>query len=159
MPCRCDWPDDRSVTYQRTKDEYRAKIDTLTQDLCFLCGTLQDNGILGNASGRILEWWAKHKDSDERRVRMEMENYIKKSSLSLKDATAIANYFIAKAEKVHPVSSFHKKWFLVLAEEAVQKSKEKKATVRAQNKLMREAKKKLLDTLSKEEIEALNIKV
>jgi hypothetical protein len=91
-----------------------AKVNTLTQDLCFLCGQLIDAGLFEKyASKRIVEWQKKHHESDKERVLRSMNDRLHKFPF-LSDES-LADSFIYEATKKHPVSTFHVKWFLAMA--------------------------------------------
>ena len=63
MPCQSDCPDPRP-----------GQINRLTQDLCYLCGTLLVKDLFDEcASDRIKTWWDEHLAADTARVRGEME--------------------------------------------------------------------------------------
>ena len=74
-------------------------------------------------------------------------------------ADDIAEYFISRAEKVHPVSNFHKLWFADLAEKELKNWQGKQNDAKKKEKFKNKAKQKLLKTLNEEELEALDIKV
>ena len=64
MPCRCDGYEDME------QEERQKTTDQLTQDLCYLCGTLLEAGDLNkHASSRIIKWWIQHQKDDTNRVR------------------------------------------------------------------------------------------
>jgi hypothetical protein len=107
MPCQ--------DTYEGDEDcDYQYRVNTLTQDLCFLCGQLIDAGLFEKyASKRIIDWQKKHHESDRDRVLRKMNDRLHKfPNLS---ARSLADVFIVDAMQVHPVSTFHEKWFFEMA--------------------------------------------
>ena len=96
-----------------------SRVHQLTQNLCYLCASLQDDGLLDQYSNtRIAAWWAQHSYDDEVRVRKEIEQVIRKREFGgLLCVASVANHMIWKAECVHPVSEWHKNWFYKLAAE------------------------------------------
>lgn len=123
MPCKCDGYD------EMVSHEKRQILDNLTQDLCYLCATLMENGILEKyASPRILKWWKQHQRDDNARVKDAindlMQDYLDNHGEYL-TPNKIADILINSAEEEHPVSNFHKKWFVTMAETYVKKFLEK----------------------------------
>lgn len=131
------------------------EIDELTQFLCYLCGETiwkSDKGKLEEVSPTLVDWWRKHDAQDRRRVGQQMDRRLAKQWCSPK---VLAAEFIRKAEKVHPVSSYHKyKWFIEMAEKANKRygSKQEKRVTKEQ---LREG---ALAKLNDDERKALGIK-
>lgn len=108
MPCRCDYMEGSGA------EEQSIEIDALTQNLCFLCGTITEKKLWKKFNNqRIKQWWKKHQEDDTRRVTAAIGVYVKQHPLT--QAITIAKRFIADAERVHPVSNFHQKWFYDIA--------------------------------------------
>ena len=64
MPCRCDGMENSS------RKTVQNELDSVTQNLCFLCGQIEGEklwGRLGNPRIRI--WWENHVKNDTIRVR------------------------------------------------------------------------------------------
>jgi hypothetical protein len=120
MPCRCEGYEDS------TEDVLRAKIDELTQNMCFLCANLPKTMLTRKASQRILDWWKQHQADDTKRVTEAIRAYVIKHPRTM--ATNIANRFIREAEAVHPLSDFHKGWFYNIAKKEVDDYRAKKKT-------------------------------
>lgn len=147
MPCT----DERANYdgYNSLKEEFKQKIDILTQDLCYLCANLKESNLLETyASERILKWHKEHMDDDEARVSRIIEEEYNKNINLLETPSFLAKKLIKKAEKVHPVSNFHKRWFENLTKEIAKNMIEEKKLY--DNKLS-EIKKKI----TKEELEFL----
>lgn len=146
MPCNGGGP---SQSYQE-QELLKAKIDRLTQDLCFLCASLLGAGILeDHASERTLEWHKEHMEKDEKRLREKMREVWKSGSNCTPEKAG--EYFFNEAKKVHPVSQWHDEWFQRLAKEEYAKVVEEKREAIAQAELAKQARAKL----SPEELEAL----
>jgi len=148
MPCRSDFGDvgcDHS--------DYINEIDELTQNLCFLCGELQGDGLFRDYSNtKISKWWAEHQEKDTKRVR---DVILKKWAKSKKrDPAKVADELYRVAVKIHPVSDYHKKWFLTMTKGIDREltKKEKQARER------REKRSRAISKLSSEERKLLNIK-
>jgi len=110
MPCRSDgYPSENQHNHLVCKE----RIDQLTQLLCYACGELRDLDMLNmsEVDGRLIEWAEQHHDNDSRRVHQEMTHDIHKYS----SAGRMAAAYIKKADKVHPVSDWHRQWFKDLA--------------------------------------------
>ena len=128
MPCRCDdypaYPT-RGVyddTALKERNAIKKDLDEVTQNLCYLCGTLIYNGSenIIRDNKRLYQWWKNHLANDEKRVREEMRKIIPRLPIDKKNAFYIQDLFIKKASKVHPVSVFHQRWFLYLADQVLQ---------------------------------------
>lgn len=125
MPC--EDPRDRSFNWdeidalQKQIEKLEGKIDILTQDLCFLCGQLEGQSQIKKvASCRILEWWKKHKQNDEKRILSKMESFYSKGNNQQVSPTEVAKIFVKLAEAAHAVSIWHKtQWFPKMAENAL----------------------------------------
>lgn len=92
------------------------KINELTQNLCYLCGTLIEKGLLGDVlNPRIKEWWETHITRDEERVRRQLKDHYGKSPDDAEHPGKVADGFAQRAMNVHPVSNWHKAWFVGLA--------------------------------------------
>ena len=121
MPCRCDYMDDT------TEEAQRKEIDKLTQNLCFMCGTITEKKLWEKfPNQRIKDWWEQHKADDTKRVTEAIRAYVVKHPRTM--ATNIANRFIRDAESKHPVSEYHKKWFYDIAKKEVDAYRAKKAS-------------------------------
>ena len=119
MPCKCDGYD------EMLNNEKKQKLDQLTQDLCYICATLMTNGVLEKyASPRIIDWWKQHQKDDNARVKDTindlMQDYYDNNEEYL-TPERVADILINSAEDEHPVSDFHKKWFVIMAENYVKK--------------------------------------
>jgi hypothetical protein len=126
MPCRCEGYEDS------TEDVLRAKIDELTQNMCFLCASVPKTMLTRKASQRILDWWKQHQADDTERVTEAIRAYVVKHPRTM--ATNIANRFIRDAEAVHPLSDYHKNWFYDIAKKEVdryRKNKKRKSGLKA----------------------------
>jgi hypothetical protein len=149
MPCRCDdYPTDPTVP-EVYYEKVRRELDRVTQFLCFMCGETEYAHYFGSKSDqaidlpdRLQEWREKHQESDRIRVARQMKKDLG-GKRKYKDSATMAEAYIKKAEKVHPVSRFHKAWFQKLAhaafaiDDAIREKKKSKAELRraALNKL------------------------
>lgn len=121
MPCESG-PEDTSWVGPALKAA-KGRTDEVTRHLCFLCGTLEEKGLLKKfASKPLMAWWEEHQRADDKRVRAKMLAYCLESIRSLEEfedlnADRVAERFIKLAADVHPVSDFHKNWFHEMAEE------------------------------------------
>lgn len=144
MPCR--GPDVND--YARDNQKIQKLVDQLTQDLCYLTASLEADGLLKKyASERIYAWFLEHKRQDLHRVTNEMNMMAANHRKKFYKPEEVASYFIKKAEKEHPVSNFHKEWFLKIATEISEK-------IIKEDKLISSAKLKL----TTEEMKILGIK-
>lgn len=106
------------------EERLKERIDELTQNLCFLCINLKEAGLLETyGNPRIIEWHNKHMELDEERVRYQIEEYYKQHKSLVNSPKRVADIFINRAEKVHPVSEWHKSWFFSLSLEISEKMK------------------------------------
>jgi hypothetical protein len=140
MPCR-DGRDDCGIS-TRTHDQVVNRLDEVTQNLCFLCGEVEYRQYWETIENpRLKKWWREHQDSDRKRVQKEIQEMLKHNP----DFTAarVATFLINAAVKVHPVSEWHKKWFLVLAEQGITWFRTEEARL---NRLHNSIVKKLSDT-------------
>jgi len=145
MPCECDYP----------VDVGKEERDRLTQNLCYLCAKLKDAGELSKyGNGRIEAWYKGHEAQDEKRVREKMRADYKKYPSRAGCPQGLANEYIAAAQAVHPVSSYHIAWFVRLATEEAQKSMMKQTKKKERTELANKARAKLTD----EEAQALGVK-
>ena len=139
MPCEGPSP-------HEIESELGAEIDKLTRLLCFMCGemaAMNKNHMLKltRKYPGLGSWWIQHQTNDEKRVRYQMIREWKKSGT--RTEKQVADKFIKAAEKVHPVSTWHKEWFLQMATETKETVKGFKAEQRRMQKLKRVALKKL----------------
>jgi len=112
MPCRDDYNGPNSI------DELRVKIDELTQNLCFMCGTVEGDELWEHFDNkRIKDWWKKHQENDTKRVTKAIAEYVLEHPRT--SPRVIADKFIRFAEMEHPVSEFHKHWFHAIAQQEV----------------------------------------
>lgn len=109
MPCHED----------RTTEINHASIDRLAQYLCYMCGSLLEDGVfLKYANPDIIRWWNAHHASDIDRVGRRMVSDLRKDpSLT---AEQLANDYIHRAELVHAVSVWHKQWFFLMATKVIE---------------------------------------
>ena len=101
MPCYD--PRDRSVS--------RARLDEITQLLCYCCGELIDAHEMVGKDPRLLHWAIARNEKDEVRVKERM----RAEKPNFESAHAMAMCFTERAFEVHPLSSFHRKMFLIIA--------------------------------------------
>lgn len=123
MPCYDPRDDVNSKHYEPPKSTeleeknkvLKKRLDEVTQNLCYVCGELTRADELETyASARTCKWWYEHKDADEERVSKKMYKFLK-DNVNVYNPKEITKKFIDEAEKVHPVSTFHKEWFEKLA--------------------------------------------
>jgi len=140
MPCRCEGYDDAG------SDELQRELDRTTQSLCFLCGQIEGAGswnLFGNS--RIEAWWKHHLANDTKRVKHAVSQMLEQHNGTI-SANNIAIVLIREAEKVHPVSEWHKEWFQALADQG-------KTQFDADRAKAQQLKTSIADKLSTEEIE------
>ena len=154
MPC--EGGPSYDVVY-RDDPEAKKEIDKLSQMLCFLCGSLQHDGLFEDYTDkRIKRWWKQHQKSDIKRVSDKMKKIFNKDvSLEPED---VAEDFIKKAEKVHSVSEFHKEWFLQLATDIRKKIADERLKILKKEVETEQKRRKGLKKLTKSEKLALGIK-
>jgi len=112
MPCKCDGMENDA------RNELEDRVDELTQNLCFMCGTITEKNLWKEFKNpRIKKWWKQHQKDDTERVTEAIKAYVKTHPKTT--AESIANRFIKDAEKEHPVSNYHKKWFHFIASKKV----------------------------------------
>lgn len=147
MPCRDDR--DEPGYYVAANKELESRLDRITQFLCYMCGTAASNKEL--MPKEIQKWWEEHFSRDTERVLREMQALVVQHKFE--DPKKLADNFVKRAEKVHPVSDFHKVWFLELAKQTLEREKSKIEARQHQEKL----KKSALAKLSAEERKALGL--
>jgi len=113
----CHDYESKSERDKREAEQVRSvsRLDEITQNLCFVCGQLleDDAAMEKYTNPRIQEWWKRHLESDTARVLINMRIYLEENPwITPKEMAA---EFIAKALAVHPVSDWHRRWFLMLA--------------------------------------------
>lgn len=96
----------------QTSCNCKAKIDRLTQFLCYMCGDAEE------MPEPIKRWWKNHSADDEKRVRQKMKARARHFRTSL----SMSHHFIKEAEAMHPVSPYHIDWFVRLAKETFEDS-------------------------------------
>jgi len=157
MPCRDDSPHYVTVENPKVKE----RLDQVTQFLCYLCGELMEDGHLSYLQEtRLSKWWKDHQKKDTTRVtsaiKRRFTTQVKKSGR--RNPTSVADDLISSAEKVHPVSRYHKQWFRELCR-TIDKEltiKEIEAQRKAQRKKQKRASGKA--KLTKSELLALGVK-
>ena len=149
MPCQDD-----GYHADTEKELLKKRVDELTQNLCYLCGELIAAGapLEECASERIRTWWTAHCEADRARVYPQMLGRFQKDP-DLEPAV-LSGEFILAAERVHPVSRYHRRWFKDLAAEAQRFV----LTVREEDRRRNEAREQVLGKLTDEELAALGIK-
>lgn len=158
MPCSD--PRDRYnySDYERDSKHWRARIDEVTQNLCYLFGFLHglDNpedsmNKLKVENKRIYNWWIDHFNSDRRRCLKEAEKYILENPDKSEDE--VVDWFIKKAEIVHPVSEFHKiEFFPGVVKEAMQSCPEIKRQKGIPERLSKEDLKFLISKIKSNQV-------
>lgn len=151
MPCE-GGPSSAQVQQEKQMlQEEKKQIDRLTQDLCYLCATLKDSGLLKKyASPRILTWHKQHMKNDEAHVLRKMRQFVKSNPVYTREA--LASVFIKRAERVHPVSVFHYTWFRTIAEMVMNEHEAKLQQTQNKKQLVEQAK----NRLTPEEWQAIN---
>ncbi len=149
MPCK----DERS-TYdndgnRRDVKQLQERLDEVTQNLCYLCGTAETNALhILKGNKRLAKWWEDHQKADTKRVSEAMLGHIK--AFKPMDSSEVARNFILLAKQEHPVSKFHEKWFHKLASEVMTKHSNEYKTKEA-------LKKSINGKLSTEELEHVRV--
>lgn len=150
MPCRDSWEDDHPSP---SLEALTKRLDKVSRLLCYLIGELREDGLWYRYENQkdLKDWLSKHHAADCERVKAAMKDEL----VSNPDLTAyeLANRLINRASKVHPVSRWHKMWFVSLAEAAC---KIKDAALRKKKRRDFVAR-KALKKLSKEERKALGL--
>jgi hypothetical protein len=143
MPCRDYYTEQEDLERVTNRENaIKIRLDNITQKLCYMCGQAKELEVfnaLVKDNPSLVTWWKLHCDSDEARVYVQM-----KESKSM-NPEYLARYFIKKAEKVHAVSDWHKRWFLEIAKKVI---KEKKKLIQENEEALRmrkEALNKLTD--------------
>jgi len=151
MPCQDSWPEGTRAAEER---DWRTRLDKVTRFLCWLCGELEEDQLLDKyikGYKELREWKDEHDNDDMERVFGEMRKVVWNGGCDLSNPEALAIRFLEKAVKVHPVSRFHRKWFLRLAHQVCLARRNE---LRAHDKRM-SLKEKVLKRLSPEERDAL----
>ena len=118
MPCRDDRDNCGSDTVRIGRLQER--LDEVTQNLCYLCGTAEKNALhILKGNKRLAKWWEDHQKADTKRVKEQMLEHIKQYRPM--DSASVANDFILVAKHEHPVSEFHEEWFHRIAAEVMTK--------------------------------------
>jgi hypothetical protein len=94
-----------------------AEHDELTRLLCYLCGKLTGEGQFDGMPDQLVRWWEKHQKLDFRRVTKQMAAWLAVNGDTM--PVTLANDFITKARRKHPLSDFHAKWLFKMAIVAV----------------------------------------
>ena len=119
MPCydgrdRPSCRSDDAFVLRSQLERAHSRLDEVTRHLCYLCGEVRFTGgeaALIDVNPELAQWWHRHQEMDELRVRTEMEDS------RLATPALMAAWFTQQAAIVHRVSRFHYAWFLRLAEE------------------------------------------
>lgn len=155
MPCEDPY---RSNTVYVDNPKVKKRLDFVTQNLCYLCANLMDAGLLEKyANKRILAWHKEHTRSDEKRVSGKMRAVYLGHPEYIETPEKVADNFIRTAEKVHPVSDYHKNWFNELA---IREANYAKGVIAKRNKsenIRKKAINKLRSKLTKEERRSLGL--
>jgi hypothetical protein len=159
MPCQSEPESAAEITapLKRRLKALQERLDEITRHLCFICGTLEKAGVLSKyASDLMLRWWDHHQAWDNQRVRPKMKSYIEARLESFPGMTpgSVAEYFIAEAEKIHPVSDFHRGWFLEMASEILEAVRVERETEKYKKKSLKES---ALAKLTRKEREILGL--
>ena len=93
--------------------------------LCYAVGDLKTKGLYDQLPPEIQNWSEIHHVADEARVFPKMVDVAQTAIDYLGDPVPekLAGKFIEEAEKIHPVSDWHKEWFLEMAETAIAEAK------------------------------------
>jgi hypothetical protein len=150
MPCRDDGQGHDEAVRERERAQER--LDRVTQDLCYLCGSLEHSNALNKyASRRIKAWWKNYQRVDTERVAELMKGHYYHHPDD--NPERVANKFIEAAEGAHPVSKFHRCWFHDLAR--VVKSQSEADAAKAEKQKINRA--KALSKLTSAERRALGL--
>lgn len=174
MPCRDDVP--HYTAEEQEIFDLRDRLNRATQLLCYICGSNVEFFNKEDVSQsprlskffreepRIRRWWKGHYRQDTARVSEEFsrlwENWISYNNVTLenldpdeveKQKRKMVKRAIEDAEREHPLSEFHKKWFARVSTEALKKSI--KDFILAADKARR--RQALLNSLTKEERDLL----
>ena len=151
MPCRCDDYPQVNCSCSTTIAKMKKRLDEATRLLCYLCGELESDGQWKRYSNvELITWRERHHKRDAERVRRRMDEVLRKR---LVEPDKLAKKFIDKALAVHPVSRWHKQWFLDMAKEACRIRSEEMARKGAKDAMV----KKALDKLTKDERRMLGL--
>jgi hypothetical protein len=152
MPCQDSGPIDEHGQCNKVIKSQRRRLNEVTRLLCYLCGELVEDKLFAKYTNPQLSTWReRHHEKDTQRVKAKMLEAIqRKPSYTV---FSLCDKFIEEAEAVHPVSRYHKKWFMIMARSAMEEAqkiwKEKETKV--------QLKKKALEKLTKEEKKALGL--
>lgn len=132
MPCSDGgYGGDTRTVYQDTPEtkqvvsDLKNRCDELARYLCYTIGDLRSIDAYDSLPPEIQEWSQKHHEADESRAFHKMVEVAKTAIDYLGDPVPekLAGRFIEEAEKIHPVSDWHKSWFLEMAETAIEEAK------------------------------------
>ncbi len=144
MPCQDGGPSEPQVS-ESAYIKLKARLDEVTQNLCFICGNLVKNNQLDLANPRILKWWEEHQEHDRKRVNERIDEYLKKKTIYRESPIKLVNLLISIAEEVHPVSSYHREWFKTMVDQGLDRFKEKQRKNKEKKDRINAAKSKLTD--------------
>lgn len=148
MPCRYDdelLSSEHGIMSRHLQvKDMRLELDRVTQLLCCVCGMMQEPGLKPHPTNpshitpcfqrrpvielvhpELVSWFQKHHQADEDRIRPAMRDALRETAskrlqpVGEKDAVALAERFIVRAQAVHPVSKWHVNWFRFMARQAV----------------------------------------
>lgn len=143
------------MPYHEVVVESGTIIDDLTQKLCYLCASLYADGLLEKyANHDIVEWHRQHMHADEVRVATEMQAVFRKRPGKMANTDEVAEEFLRAAQKVHPVSEYHQKWFRQMAKDVAEAIQ----TAEAQATETRDTRARAMAKLSDKEKIALGIR-
>jgi hypothetical protein len=117
MPCQDALPEE---TYANEVKEVTKRLTKVTRFLCWLCGELEADKLLNKyikGYKELREWKDEHDAADMNRVRREMAEVVWNGGHDLDKPDELAIRFLQRAVKVHPVSRFHRCWFVRMARE------------------------------------------
>jgi hypothetical protein len=137
MPCRCD--DDGLTSSERRNldrqiEDMRKELDRTMQELGFkphptnpshITPCFQRSPVIEFVQPELVSWFQEHHRADEDRIGLAMRDALRETAVKRlqpvgeKDAVALADRFIVKAQAVHPVSKWHVNWFHFMARKAV----------------------------------------
>ena len=136
MPCRCDYDEyvpkppktvkakntsenkiienlrNQLATLGKTYNDLKQECDSVTQLLCYMCGShIYNHGGLFEFDDRLVKWWKEHDIYDRFRTLENFKTHFMSNPDQCPTRDDVYKWFVKQAEDVHPLSEYHKHEF------------------------------------------------